>query len=114
VREKDDLYWEGNMTKTFRLLYFANAAIIVLGLLSPLFAKYIRGEDNDASLMQWYAVAIVLSVTVCIPFLGLNVYGAVRYRRDRMKFSAVAILLSAWVFWGVYQFVYAYIHDIVW
>jgi len=63
--------------------------------------------------MQWHAVAITLSVTFCISLLGLNIYGAIKSKDHRMKYCTIAVILFAWVFWGVYQLVFAYIHEVI-
>jgi uncharacterized membrane protein (DUF485 family) len=100
------------MSKKFRILYLANLAAILLGLLSPIIRLIADPLSLNVVLLRFYSVLILLSVTFCISFLGLNVYGALKYRPHRARYYAVGIFLLAWIIWGTYQIVYAYVHDI--
>ncbi len=100
------------MSKRFRILYLANPVVILLGLLYPIIKLVTDPSSLNGLHITYYAVFIMLSVTFCISFFGLNVYGALKHRAHRLRYYAVAIFLFAWIAWGTYQIVYAYMHDI--
>ena len=100
------------MSKRFWVFYTLNVATIFIGLLAPV-VKLLANRSSSYQLqLGYYAVLIALSVTLCIPFLCLNIYGAVKCKRYRARYYSIAALLVAWIIWGIYQIVYAYLHDI--
>jgi hypothetical protein len=101
----------GHASGVFKILYVVNLTIIILALVTPIIeATTTTGEYNWQ--MKYYAVVVLLSITFCISFLGLNVYGFVRHGQYRIKYLWTTILISAWVLFGVYQLGYGYMHDI--
>lgn len=99
------------MNRRFSILYFGNLTIIIIALLAPVTNLLIHPSVSRVLTMQYYAVLIVLSVTFCISFLCLNIYGALKQQSQRSKYIAVIILLSLWIIWGAYQIIYGYQHE---
>lgn len=100
------------MSKIFRILYTINVVIIVLILLSPI-VKLITDHSSVAVLsIGYYAVLLLLSVTFCVSFLGLNIYGALKYKMKRARYYTISIFISIWILWGIYQIVNGYLNDI--
>jgi hypothetical protein len=101
-----------DMSRTFRILYGTNAAIITLGLFMPIL-KVIEGDHslNELAFSYW-ALSMALSVTFCPIFLALNLFAAFRDKEHRQRYFIIAVLLLAWNVFGAYQLVYVYVHDI--
>jgi hypothetical protein len=99
------------MKKPFRIVYFANLVVILLALLSPLIEWTTRFHDYNWA-MKYYAICVLLSVTFCVPFFGLNVYGSIADKQHRTIYLCAAVFVSGWIVSGVYQLVYAYSHEI--
>jgi hypothetical protein len=100
------------MSKTFRILYIVNLLIIVGGLLTPIFKMLTDVSSAHELLLGYYAVVTVLSVTFCISFFGLNLYGALKYRLHRTRYYIIAIFLCVWIIWGACQIAYGYAHGV--
>ena len=79
-----------NMKKGFKILYFVNLGIILLALLSPIVEWTSHTAEYNWQ-MTYYAVVIGLSVTFCISFLGLNIYGITKYEQHRTKYLWITI-----------------------
>ncbi len=99
------------MSKTFHFVYFANLGLIVLALLTPL-VEWAGHTGGYPWAMKYYAVTLLLSVTLFVLFLGLNVYATIKGIRHRGRYLSAAILTLLWIACGVYQIVYAYSHEI--
>jgi hypothetical protein len=100
------------MSKRFRLLYFTNASLLVLACAIPIATLFIRGESEGSLLLNYYAVAVVLSVTLCVSFLALNLYRIRRSNQHRIFFWTVSVFLLVWIVWGACQIVHAYTHGV--
>ena len=100
------------MNKIFKIIYFANVIIIVAALLTPIIELLIDNGSSDGLLLSYYAVSTILSITFCIVFFALNIFGALKYRAHRVRYYTIAFLSSVWIIWGTYQIVYGYLHDV--
>jgi hypothetical protein len=96
------------MSRKIKILYFANLAIILLGLVSPVIELIVRGRPPESLLMSYYAVLIALSMTFCVTFLALNVYAVLKYKTRKARYYAISATMLIWIFCGVYQFAYGY------
>ena len=90
--------------KIFKILYFLNLLIIVFGLLFPLvenvfLLKEITFKDTGLSL---YGVLIILSISFCLSFLILNIWG-VMLRKNKLVYGVVTAILIIWIVWGLNQ-----------
>ncbi len=101
------------MSKSFKFVYYLNAVILIIGLLYPIIQLLFGSTSLGEVLYKYYLVFILLSITFCVSFFVLNIYGAIKYRRYKMKYYTIAILFGAWIIWGMYQIAYGYLHDIV-
>ena len=99
------------MSKVFKILYITNLLIIILSLLSPILEWNTKADTNLE--LSYFATFIVLSITLCISFIGLNLYGLFKYKIHRKKFLIVTILMGIWIAVGVYQLVYSYVNNII-
>jgi hypothetical protein len=100
------------MIRGFKILYFVNLAIILFALSTPIIEHAFATWEYPWLIMKYYIVGIVLSVTFCVSFLCLNVYGVVKFQQHRVRYLLVVILMSVWIISGVYQWVYLFVHDV--
>jgi heme/copper-type cytochrome/quinol oxidase subunit 4 len=103
-----DKRWQ--MSWIFKILYVVNFAIIVSALLAPIVESTVKTGDYDWQL-TYYGIVVLLSITFCISFLCLNVYGFVKDKQYRIRYFWIAIFISVWVIFGTYQLLYAYMHE---
>jgi hypothetical protein len=101
------------MSAGFKLLYFLNLLVLVVALLLPIGELIGKDGSYDKMMFGYYVLLMAGSVTVCITFLLLNIYGLVKYKRYRARFLVATILDCGWIVVGSYQLVYAYMHDVV-
>jgi len=99
-------------SKAFNILYYTNAFIIVLALISPIINLLVDKGYSERIILGYYAVLILLAVTFCISFFVLNFYGALKYKRNRMRYIVVLSFIFLWIIWGSYQIIYGYLYDV--
>ena len=100
------------MKTSFKILYFLNLSILIFGLIWP-FVKYIfNAIVYNEMLFEYWIILMLGSVTVCISFLILNIYGMIKYKHYSTRFLFAIILISVWMVTGIYQLLYVYINDV--
>ena len=99
------------MHKTFKIIYFSNLLIILIGIASPIIDWLVKEGPHNFEL-QYYSVLIILAFTFSLTFLIVNIYGTIKYVKYRKHFLIVSIIMFVWSFGGVYQAVYLYTHNI--
>lgn len=101
------------MKKIFKYIYFTNLVIIIIALLIPIVKLLFDNSYLDKIHIGYYAVLTLLSITICITFIGLNLYGLIKYKQHRWKYTVITILLLIWIIWGAYQIINGFFHGIV-
>lgn len=101
-----------SMNKSFRILYYLNVVFIVFTLLTPIIQLFTGSSSSDELLDKYDGFLILLSITFCVSFFALNVYGALKSKTYRVWYIMIAILFFMWIIWGTYQIVYGYVHNI--
>jgi hypothetical protein len=91
--------------KTFRILYFINLIIIILFLLFPIIEnvfmfKKIMFRDIGLPL---YGILLILSLSFCITFLLLNIWGIIINRR-KVIYGIIIFILLIWIIWGIIHY----------
>jgi hypothetical protein len=89
--------------KIFKNLYIINLSLIIIALLIPLFIKLFNSSYNDTSLL-YYAIFTLLGVSLCISFLGINIWALFLYKKQWYIYSIVIILMAVWIILGVNKF----------
>jgi hypothetical protein len=100
------------MNRGFAILYFINLGMLVIGVLSPIIELTWRRVDGNL-VLSLYAVALALSMTLCVSFLGMNAYAFFKYPQYRVRFLCVSLLMLSWIGFGVCQIAFIGIHGIV-
>ena len=99
------------MGKNIKIIYFVNFAIILIALFMPIMNLLLDSSYSNKIHTGYYAVFAILSITFCIPFFGLNLYGVLKYKEKR-AYVIITILLAIWIIWGIFQILNGYFHDI--
>ena len=88
-------------------MYIVNIGLILIGFLSSIVSVFINPITTSVLLRYFYDDMRVVSTTWCIFFLGLNLFGAMRYKQYRVRFLLLSGILALWIAWGIYQLVNA-------
>ncbi|MFO7526853.1 MAG: hypothetical protein R6W68_15475 [Ignavibacteriaceae bacterium] len=100
------------MNKIFKILYFFNLFLLLVGLFSPI-VKYFTYDNSQYDILyEYWLISMLTSITVCIPFFLLSIYGMIKYKQYITSFLIATILVSIWMVTGIYQLIYAYNKEI--
>lgn len=101
------------MKKIFRQVYLINLIIIIIGILTPIVKFLFDRSYLDKIIIGYYAVFTLLSITFCLTFLVMNLYGLLKDKQHRRRYLITTILLFIWIIWGTYQIFNGYYQNIV-
>lgn len=80
----------------FAILYWINLLIIIGSLLSPIIIKLFDPSVTETSLL-YYSIFVLLGITFCVSFLGLNIWAIFGKKENRIVYAVVAIVMIVWV-----------------
>lgn len=100
------------MKTSFKILYFLNLSILILGLIWQIGGYIVKVNLYNEMLFEYWIISMAGSVSVCFTFLILNIYGMLKYNHYRTRFLFAIILVSIWMVTGIYHFLYAYLNNI--
>ncbi len=90
--------------KLFRKLYIINLALIFVPPILYFIGGLImyRGNIMDA-LVGGFVVCITLAHIFLAIFIGLNIWGIIKYPTHRLKFLIAIAISVIWIAWGIYE-----------
>jgi len=96
------------INKLFKSLYIINLIIILIALLYPLGVKLLVYPKTTFSvlLLQYYGVVILLSLSFCITFLLINIWGFIIHKTNRLPYVITTTVLLIWIIWGIIRYNY--------
>lgn len=88
--------------RLFKLIYTINSVIII----GSVFWSFLGNEP----LLSLYYTLLLLSVSFCLSFLFINIWGIFINRGHSVVYVSLSLLLIVWIGWGLYLF---FIKDMV-
>lgn len=92
--------------KLFKILYILNLLIIILILLFPIIENiftYKKITTKDIGLPLLGSI-LILSVSFCVTFLLLNIWG-IKVKKNKPMFGIIILILLVWIIWGGYYLI---------
>lgn len=100
------------MKPSFKIFYLLNLSILIFVIIWPI-GKYIaKANLYNEMLFEYWIILMVSSVTICLTFLALNIYGIIKYKNYRIRFLIAIILVFVWIVTGIYQLLYVFINEV--
>lgn len=92
--------------KLYKYLYIINLWLIIgiflYTCIGSIFSIKEISEIKNVEFLRIYCIGLLLAPTLCISFLGLNIWGLFIDKPNKKKLIVTIIILSIWIYWGIY------------
>lgn len=92
-------------SRKFSVSYKIVAAMIILLFGLAVLRGIIESEDTlGAIVFVTYLTSVFIAPPLLVAFLALNLWGAVKYPRHRLRYVVISVSLAVLLVWSVYGY----------